>query len=87
MGTDSSTNYSILPNDRLVVPRDPSYMPERVSDEDSPSQPRPPEASDRPGRSERDDPGTEKSVYFGRKPSPPRQVEQPKRVGAARQRD
>ncbi len=24
MGTDSSTNYAVLPNDRLVVPRDPS---------------------------------------------------------------
>jgi polysaccharide export outer membrane protein len=26
MGTDSSTNYQILPNDRLVVPRDPAYL-------------------------------------------------------------
>jgi hypothetical protein len=28
MGTDSSTNYAILPNDRLVIPRLPSSMPE-----------------------------------------------------------
>jgi polysaccharide export outer membrane protein len=27
MGTDSSTNYQLLPGDRLVVPRDPSYTP------------------------------------------------------------
>jgi polysaccharide export outer membrane protein len=27
MGTDSSTNYQILPGDRLVIPRDPSYSP------------------------------------------------------------
>jgi len=27
MGTDSSTNYQILPNDRLVVPYDPNYKP------------------------------------------------------------
>jgi polysaccharide export outer membrane protein len=26
MGTDSSTNYQILPNDRLVVPRHPAYL-------------------------------------------------------------
>jgi protein involved in polysaccharide export with SLBB domain len=27
MGTDSSTNYQLLPGDRLVVPRDPGYTP------------------------------------------------------------
>src|SRR5262249_36203084 len=27
MGTDSSTDYQILPGDRLVVPRDPKYPP------------------------------------------------------------
>ncbi|MGO9469448.1 MAG: sigma-70 family RNA polymerase sigma factor [Isosphaeraceae bacterium] len=27
MGTDGSTNYQLLPNDRLVVPRDPKYTP------------------------------------------------------------
>ena len=25
MGTDASTNYRILPNDRLVVPLNPNY--------------------------------------------------------------
>jgi polysaccharide biosynthesis/export protein len=25
MGTDASTNYTIMPNDRLVIPRDPDY--------------------------------------------------------------
>jgi len=27
MGTDPSTNYQIMPNDRLVIPRDPEYVP------------------------------------------------------------
>ncbi len=27
MGTDSLTNYQILPGDRLVIPRDPNYVP------------------------------------------------------------
>jgi polysaccharide export outer membrane protein len=31
MGTDSSTNYAVLPNDRLVVPRDPNAGSDRVS--------------------------------------------------------
>ena len=31
MGTDSSTNYQILPNDRLVVPRDPAYLSRKSS--------------------------------------------------------
>jgi protein involved in polysaccharide export with SLBB domain len=77
MGTDSSTNYPTLPNDRLVVPRDPSYVPERVSNEDSPRRVRASEDADRPGTKTQDDSGTEKSIYFGRKPSPPRPVEAP----------
>jgi RNA polymerase sigma factor (sigma-70 family) len=39
MGTDASTNYTILPNDRLVIPRDPNYMPPNATTARSP-QPR-----------------------------------------------
>jgi RNA polymerase sigma factor (sigma-70 family) len=39
MGTDASTNYTILPNDRLVIPRDPNYMPPSAANTHS-SQPR-----------------------------------------------
>jgi len=38
MGTDASTNYQILPNDRLVIPRDPKYTPSGTAA--SSSQPR-----------------------------------------------
>ena len=31
MGTDSSTNYPTLPNDRLVVPRDPAYTMDKAT--------------------------------------------------------
>jgi len=31
MGTDASTNYKILPNDRLVIPRDPDYVPPQTN--------------------------------------------------------
>jgi len=31
MGTDASTNYQLLPNDRLVVPRDPEYTPSNTT--------------------------------------------------------
>ena len=75
MGTDSSTNYPTLPNDRLVVPSDPSYATERVSDEDPPSQRRHADMSDLPAGKRQDDPGTEKSDYIGRKLAPPREVE------------
>ncbi len=27
MGTDATTNYTIMPNDRLVIPRNPDYVP------------------------------------------------------------
>ncbi len=72
MGTNSSTNYPTLPNDRLVVPHDPSYVPESVSEEESPARQRRAELSDRAAKAVPEDPETEKSGYFGRKPSPPR---------------
>jgi protein involved in polysaccharide export with SLBB domain len=75
MGTDSSTNYSILPNDRLVVPRDPTFVPGRVSDRDSPSRLRSTEGSEFAARSPSYDRGTERSGYFGRNASPPRESE------------
>jgi polysaccharide biosynthesis/export protein len=31
MGTDASTNYTLLPNDRLVIPRKPDYAPTNTS--------------------------------------------------------
>jgi protein involved in polysaccharide export with SLBB domain len=71
-GTDASTNYPTLPNDRLVVPRDPSYVPESVSDAERPSRPHASEVLDRVRRKAQDDPATEKSTYFDRKPSRPR---------------
>jgi protein involved in polysaccharide export with SLBB domain len=36
MGTDASTNYTILPNDRLVIPRDPNYTPPNATAARSP---------------------------------------------------
>jgi RNA polymerase sigma factor (sigma-70 family) len=45
MGTDSSTNYTILPFDRLVIPRNPDYQspesgPPKVQQRNLPTQPR-----------------------------------------------
>ena len=49
MGTDSSTNYQLLPGDRLVIPRDPGYSPPTPttvrSQQRAPQPPKLPEAS------------------------------------------
>jgi protein involved in polysaccharide export with SLBB domain len=77
MGTDSSTNYAILPNDRLVVPHDPSYKLDKASAVKLSSEFGLKGAQARLDRDSSDDRDSEKSIYFGRKPSPPRQVEPP----------
>jgi protein involved in polysaccharide export with SLBB domain len=77
MGTDSSTNYLILPNDRLVVPHDPYYKMDKASAIKLSSEFGLKGAQARLDKDSSDDRDSEKSIYFGRKPSPPRQVEPP----------
>ena len=75
MGTDSSTNYAILPNDRLVVPRDPAYTMDKATAIKLSSEFGLKGAQASLDRDRSEDRSAEKSVYFGRKPSPPREDE------------
>jgi protein involved in polysaccharide export with SLBB domain len=68
MGTDSSTNYAILPNDRLVVPRVGSSRPEGDADRGASTGESPAPAT-RPTRTpaRRTGPRTQGSIYFNRR--------------------
>jgi protein involved in polysaccharide export with SLBB domain len=68
MGTDSSTNYAILPNDRLVVPRVRSSRPEGEEDRGaSTGEPPMPDTRTTMTPARRTGPRTQGSPYFNRR--------------------
>ncbi len=75
MGSDSSTNYPILPNDRLVVPRDPSQTSDPVSGRRLSSRAERRRAEYLARDSYRDR-NTAAPLYFGRRLEPPLETEE-----------
>jgi protein involved in polysaccharide export with SLBB domain len=68
MGTDSSTNYAILPNDRLVIPHLPSSPPEGDPDRGASRQEENgPDGRDAGAPAPRMDSRAERSGYFNRR--------------------